>query len=330
MITDSETYMSNILQDLLHIDTNSATLDQKEMFDRIINENKVCSNDDRMLCLVDSLLRNIAKDLADDGITNVSDQVDIKTFDTFMARLLSTLDKETFAAYTPYVIDGVDRDFYLWSEQGPEFKSYMKMAQELYSLLVNRESFSPSDIISPFIIADASLKKKAIQELIQSPSFQLKPLDINGKFYEMMTKIKEQQKDIDINPGQSETIVIELDRVLNFNFAEVISELNSTDVSNVTAIIDQSNGNVFQYINDKEELVLINLILRSLLGDILGVILDLPGKLFGAGGKGKEGKNKGKGGLTITISVGGESADDSKDGIENPNPSPRRRPPPNQ
>lgn len=316
--------MSNILQDLLRIDMSDATIAQKKMLERIIDEDKVCIDEDRMLCLVDTLLRDIASDLADDGVTNVTEQVDTQTFDNFMARLLSTLNKETSAAYSPYVINDQSKDLRLWNEQDPEFRSYMKMAMELDSMIVNRESFSPSDIISPFIIAEVPLKKKAIQSLIQSPSFQLKPLDVNGKFFEMKTKIKEQQKDLEINPDHSETIVIELDKVLNFNFAEVIPELpelNSTDIENVTALIDEINGNVFHYINDKEELVLINSILRSLLGDLLGVILDLPGKLIGAGGQ--NGKGKG-GGLSITISLGG---DDEYDDDEKPKPSPRKRPP---
>lgn len=438
VMTDSETYTRNILLDLLRIDANNATQDQTDMFDRILDVEKVCSKELRMLCLVDNLLRNVAKDLADDGITNVKEQVDTETFDSFMDRLMSVLDNKAIVGFSSYIVNEPSKDLFLWREQGPEFRSYMKMSQELDSMLVNHSAFSPSELVSPFIITDAPLKRKAIQDLINSPSFQLKPLDLNGKFHEIKLKIEERQKELDVNPDHPETIVIELDKVLSFNFAdatsklnrtdtqdseeleddvepetditdgeesseplddselesddtdvqdatelideinpgsnstdiqdspelvdeitsgsnstdvkkstdvlgekkpgfnnstniddsaelidEALPELNSTDIEDATALIDEINGNLFQYINDKEELVLINSILRSLLGDILGVILDLPGKLVGTGGQGKNGRGKGKGGLSVTISLGGEN---SKDGNGN-RPSPRRRPP---
>jgi hypothetical protein len=65
--------------------------------------------------------------------------------------------------------------------------------------------------------------------LIESPSFQLKPLNPNGRFYDIMKRIEQYQRNeqaakntIDINSGpDSTTIVIPMDSVLNFNFAEV-------------------------------------------------------------------------------------------------------------
>lgn len=50
-------------------------------------------------------------------------------------------------------------------------------------MLVNHDLFSQSDIVSPFLIKDAILKEKALQKLIEGPSFHLKPLDPNGKLH---------------------------------------------------------------------------------------------------------------------------------------------------
>jgi hypothetical protein len=53
-------------------------------------------------------------------------------------------------------------DYYIWTEQGPEFQSFMNMALELDSMLVNHDAFSLSDIIYRFIIEDKKSRQYKI------------------------------------------------------------------------------------------------------------------------------------------------------------------------
>jgi hypothetical protein len=60
--------MTSVLQNLLHIDTTTASIDQQKMINRIITEDQACDTGGKMLCLVDSLLRNISRNLINEGI----------------------------------------------------------------------------------------------------------------------------------------------------------------------------------------------------------------------------------------------------------------------
>lgn len=202
-------------------------------------------------------------------------------------------------------------------------------------MLVNHDLFSQSDIVSPFLIKDAILKEKALQKLIEGPSFHLKPLDPNGKLHNIMIKINQNQKieqahknptDFDTSFNYT-TIIIPMNSIKSFNFAQSVPplpELNSTDIANATAIIDQSNGGLIDFISsyNKEELALKNGILRSPLDDLLGVILDLSGKLLGIGGKGN---NNNGGGLNITIRIGGSGSSSNNDNDYEDDPTTTRR-----
>ncbi|GAA5795680.1 hypothetical protein HPULCUR_001042 [Helicostylum pulchrum] len=300
--------MDHMLQTLLHLDGISSTQPQKALVSRIMTQ--PCTSTNKMICVIDSMLRDVSQDLLENGITDATTQLNTQKFDQILSQLLTRLDKHTFAAYIPYVEASTKfQPKENLVETDKEFHTYAKLTQDFYSMLINRSSFSPSDLVSPFIINDASLRKKAIKKLTTSPSFKLQPIETNDHFQDMLEKIKEQIMEADTNSSFDGTIVLELNSILGLD-ATPLPELNSTDIANATAIIDQSNATLFTPPSgdDSNKLVLMNAILRSLLGDLLDAILDLPDRIIGSNG----GLLGGKDGITITISLGGKKQGNDK------------------
>ncbi|KAG2236556.1 hypothetical protein INT48_000856 [Thamnidium elegans] len=300
--------MDHMLQTLLHIDDSSSTQPQKDLVSRVMTQ--PCVNTNKMICVIDSMLLNVSQDLIENGVTDASTQLNTQKFDQILSQLLTRLDKHTFAAYIPYV--EASKKFQPKEnlvETDKEFRTYAKLTQDFYSMLINPTSFSPSDMVSPFIINDASLRKKAIKKLTTSPSFKLQPVETNDHFQDILEKIKEQIMEADTQSNFDGNIILELSSILGLD-ATPLPELNSTDIANATVIIDQSNATLFTPPSgeDSNKLVLMNAILRSLLGDLLDAILDLPDKIIGSEG----GLLGGKGGVTITISLGGKKQGNDK------------------
>lgn len=254
-----------------------------------------------MLCEIDSLLRNVTQDLIVDGVTDISQQVNGEKFNSLLSRLLSTMNQNVLQTYFPGSNLNED-ELYFWKDQGPEFQAFMKLTLELESLIKNHDEFTPSSIVSPFIISDLNLREAAIQKLLESPSFQLKPLSKQGKFYEFQKRINSQvHVSTDMNGPHipEQVITIPIDKILGYNFASsgATPELDSTDIVNSTIAIDESNSRLLELV-EAEEIIVMNVILRGLIGDLLGIVLDLPGKLLGGDG------------LTISIGLGGGKKND--------------------
>lgn len=273
-----------------------------------------------MLCQIDSFLKNISKNLLDNGVTKIASQVDMSKFEHVLSRVLGLLDKEDlmdrFGGIYPAILTQTTREW--TSPKDLEYKAFNQMSLEFENLLMNHQQFSPADIVGPFIISNKELKRKAIQRLIRSKSFQLKPLDKNGKFFEFKNQIMDAVKSLG---NSKQTLVIPLDAVVKQ--AEALPELSSEDIVDATIAIDKSNEALLELV-EMGEVMIVNQIFRSLVGDLLGVILDLPGKLLGSGGSGSR---KGGSGITITIGLGGSNDDDDEDDEEyEEEPKPRRRP----
>ncbi|GAA5812597.1 hypothetical protein MFLAVUS_006054 [Mucor flavus] len=303
-----QTNMNHMLQALLHLDAGSSTQSQKDLVSRIMTQ--PCINANEMICAIDGMLRDVSQDLIENGITDTTTQLNTQKFDQILSQLLTRLDKHTFAAYIPYV--EASKKFQpkeTLVETDKEYRTYAKLTQDFYSMLINPSSFSPSDMVSPFIINDVSLRKKAIKKLTTNPSFKLQPVETNDHFQDMLEKIKEQIMEADTSSNFDGTIVLELNSILGLD-ATPLPELNSTDIANATVIIDQSNATLFTppSEDDSNKLVLMNAILRSLLGDLLDAILDLPDRIIGSNG----GLLGGKEGVTITISLGGKKQGNDK------------------
>lgn len=276
-----------------------------------------------MLCQIDNFLKNVAKNLQDNGVTEIPAQVDMRKFEQLLSRILSLLDKDDlmdrFGGIYPVILAQAAQE---WGNlKTPENKAFKQLSFEFENLLVDHQQFSPADIVGPFIIADKELKREAIQRLTRSRAFQLKPLNKSGKFHEFKTQIMDYMESSGKDySAERQMLVIPLDSVVKQ--ARIIPELSSEDIVDATVAIDKSNEALLEFV-EMGEIILVNQIFRSLIGDLLGVILDLPGKLLGSGGGGSR---KGGSGITITIGLGGEDDydDDEEEEVSKPKKNPSK------